>query len=80
MQPKIILAMGRFAIQVLLGDTPAQASLPLGKQRGAVHRYQGVPVVVTYHPKALMRNNADKAKAWADLCLAADTLTNRKDE
>jgi uracil-DNA glycosylase len=79
-QPKVILAMGRFAIQVLLGDTPAQASLPLGKQRGAVHRYQGVPVVVTYHPKALMRNNTDKAKAWADMCLAADTLTNRTDE
>jgi len=73
-QPKIILAMGRFANQVLLGETPAQAALPLGKLRGTVHRYQGVPVVVTYHPKVLMRNGADKAKAWADLCLAASTL------
>ena len=73
-QPKMILAMGRFANQVLLGDTPALATLPLGKLRGSVHRYQGVPVVVTYHPKVLMRNGADKAKAWADLCLAASSL------
>lgn len=73
-QPKIILAMGRFANQVLLGQTPELAGLPLGRLRGTVHRYQGVPVVVTYPPKLLMRNGADKAKAWADLCLAAATL------
>ncbi|WP_342620371.1 uracil-DNA glycosylase [Rhodoferax sp. GW822-FHT02A01] len=76
-QPKMILAMGRFANQVLLGETPAQATLPLGKLRGSVHRFQGIPVIVTYHPKALMRNGADKAKAWADLCLAADTLDHK---
>jgi len=74
-QPRMIVAMGRFANQVLLGETPELATLPLGKLRGTVHRFQGVPVVVTYHPKALMRNGADKAKAWADLCLAAETLT-----
>jgi DNA polymerase len=73
-QPKIILSMGRFANQLLLGDTPELAMLPLGKLRGTLHRYQGVPVVVTYHPKTLMRNSADKAKAWADLCLAATKL------
>jgi len=73
-QPKIILAMGRFANQILLGETPDAANLPLGKLRGTVHRYRGVPVVVTYHPKVLMRNAADKAKAWADLCLAASNL------
>jgi DNA polymerase len=76
-QPKMILAMGRFANQVLLGETPELATLPLGKLRGSVRRFQGVPVVVTYHPKALMRNGADKAKAWADLCLAADSLDNK---
>ncbi len=73
-QPKLILSMGRFANQLLLGETPEQAALPLGKLRGTLHRYQGVPVVVTYHPKTLMRNSADKAKAWADLCLAATKL------
>jgi DNA polymerase len=39
-----------------------------------VYRYQGIPVVVTYTPKALLRNSPDKGKAWADLCLAVDTL------
>lgn len=73
-QPKIILAMGRFAVQTLLSEHPEQAALPLGKQRGQVYRYQGIPVVVTYHPKVLLRASADKAKAWADLCLAMDVL------
>jgi len=73
-QPRVILAMGRFANQLLLGAQPALASQPLGKLRGTVYHYQGVPVVVTYHPKVLLRASADKAKAWADLCLALATL------
>jgi uracil-DNA glycosylase family 4 len=73
-QPKMILAMGRFAMQVLLGEQVDLANQPLGKLRGTVYRYQGVPVVVTYAPKVLLRASADKAKAWADLCLAMDTL------
>ena len=67
-QPRIILAMGRFAVQSLLGTTD-----PIGRLRGRVHDYQGVPVVVTYHPAYLLRAPADKAKAWADLCLALET-------
>ena len=73
-QPKVIVAMGRLAIQVLLGEQPELATQPLGKLRGSVYRYQGVPVVVTYHPKVLLRASADKAKAWADLCLAANVV------
>ncbi len=73
-QPKMILALGRFAQQLVLSQEPALAQQPLGKLRGTVHRYAGVDVVFSYHPKALMRNSADKGKAWADLCLAADTL------
>ena len=73
-QPKIILAMGRFATQVLLAEHGSLATQPLGKLRGTVYQYQGIPVVVSYHPKLLLRNSADKAKAWADLCLAMDTL------
>jgi DNA polymerase len=38
-----------------------------------VHHYEGVPVIVTYHPAYLLRTPADKAKAWADLCLAMET-------
>jgi DNA polymerase len=73
-QPKIILAMGRFAVQSLL-----QTSEPIGKLRGQVHRYQGVPVIVTYHPAYLLRTPSDKAKAWADLCLALETAAASPD-
>jgi uracil-DNA glycosylase len=73
-QPRLILAMGRFANQLLLEETPELATQPLGRVRGQIYRYLGVPVVVTYHPKALLRHSPDKAKAWADLCLAADTM------
>lgn len=68
-QPKIILAMGRFAVQSLLRSNEA-----IGKLRGRVHRYQNVPLIVTYHPAYLLRNLVDKARAWDDLCLAAATL------
>jgi DNA polymerase len=73
-QPQVILAMGRFATQLLLAEHPDALALPLGKQRGTVYRYQGIPVVVTYTPKALLRNSPDKGKAWADLCLAVEAL------
>jgi uracil-DNA glycosylase len=69
LQPKIILAMGRFAAQTLLGTTE-----PIGKLRGRVHQYAGVPVVATYHPAYLLRNLPDKAKAWIDLCFAQELL------
>lgn len=65
-RPRLILAMGRFAVQALL-----RSSEPIGKLRGRVHRYQGVPLVVTYHPAYLLRNLVDKSRAWEDLCLAA---------
>jgi DNA polymerase len=67
LRPRIILAMGRFAVQALL-----RSSEPIGRLRGQVHRYQGVPLVVTYHPAYLLRQPQDKAKAWDDLCLAAE--------
>ena len=69
-QPRVILAMGRFAIQQILRSDEA-----VGRLRGRAHSYQGVPVVVTYHPAYLLRQPADKAKAWDDLCLAASLLT-----
>lgn len=77
LQPKVILAMGRFATQVLLAEHGALATQPLGKLRGTVYQYQGIPVIVTYHPKVLLRASADKAKAWADLCLAMDVRDDR---
>jgi len=70
LEPKIIIAMGRFAVQTLLGTQD-----PVGKLRGRVHDYMGVPVVVTYHPAYLLRNLADKGKAWTDLCLALEVVS-----
>lgn len=68
-QPKLIVAMGRFAAQTLLATDASIASL-----RGRVHTYAGVPLVVTYHPAYLLRTLPDKAKAWADLVFASKTL------
>ncbi len=70
-QPKVILAMGRFAALSLLGPgNPALAGVPFGKLRGQAYQYHGVPVVVTYHPTTLLRAPLEKAGAWADLCRA----------
>ncbi|MCA8094604.1 uracil-DNA glycosylase [Burkholderia anthina] len=68
-KPKLIVALGRFAAQTLLKTDASIASL-----RGRVHQYEGVPVIVTYHPAYLLRSLQDKSKAWADLCLARDTF------
>jgi DNA polymerase len=73
LRPRIIIVMGRFAAQSLLGTDASIASL-----RGRTHEVAvgdlRVPAIVTYHPAYLLRNLADKAKAWADLCLAAATF------
>jgi uracil-DNA glycosylase len=69
-QPRVILAMGRFAVQSLLATDE-----PIGRLRGRVHRWQGRALVVTYHPAYLLRQPADKAKAWDGLCLAAECLS-----
>jgi uracil-DNA glycosylase len=72
-EPRLIVVMGRFAAQALLGTDATIASL-----RGRVHEVQvdgrRIPVIVTYHPAYLLRNLADKAKSWADLCLATSVL------
>jgi uracil-DNA glycosylase family 4 len=70
-RPKLILAMGRFACQALLGTDASIASL-----RGRLHRYQGVPLIVTYHPAYLLRTLPDKAKAWEDLCFARRAMAD----
>ena len=81
LQPRIVLAVGRFAAQSVLalaGVDEATRNQPLGKLRGQVFRLpttQGpVPVVVSYHPAYLLRSPAEKGKAWADVCLAMAQL------
>jgi DNA polymerase len=68
-KPKVIIALGSFAAQTLL-DT----KLSIGKLRGQVHQYYGVPLVVTYHPAALLRNPAWKRPTWEDVQLARRIL------
>lgn len=80
LQPRLILALGRFAAQALLGSTvPEAMTLPLGKLRGRPYVYgaTGIPVVVSYHPAYLLRSLPDKAKSWADLVLAMQVLRDR---
>ena len=68
-RPKCIVAFGTFAAQTLLNT-----KLPIGKLRGSVHRYYGIPLIVTYHPAALLRNPAWKRPTWEDVQLARRIL------
>ncbi|MFZ6709326.1 uracil-DNA glycosylase [Undibacterium sp. TC9W] len=70
-KPQIIVALGKTAAVSLLG---MDLETPVGQLRGKVHQFSGIPVVATYHPAYLLRKPADKAKAWADLCLAIKAL------
>ena len=70
-QPRVIVAMGRFAaLSLLAADHPSVLQTPFGQVRGKLYRSMGLPVVVTYHPAKLLRAPLEKAAAWADLCLA----------
>jgi DNA polymerase len=70
-RPKVILALGTFAAQTLLNTT-----LSIGKLRNQIHRYYGVPLIVTYHPAALLRNPSWKRPAREDVKLARRILDN----
>jgi uracil-DNA glycosylase len=74
-EPKLIVALGKTAASNLLHTEAA-----IGSLRGRLHEFRGTPLLVTYHPAYLLRNLADKAKAWEDLCLARDTMTRLKGE
>ena len=68
-KPKVIVAWGTFAAQTLL-----ETKLSIGKLRGQIHRYYGVPLIVTYHPAALLRNPNWKRPTWEDVQLARRIL------
>ncbi|MCS3806332.1 DNA polymerase [Chromobacterium alkanivorans] len=68
-QPTLILALGRFAAQTLL-----QTEKGIGQLRGKLHSYQEIPLIVSYHPAYLLRNQPDKHKAWQDLVFAKNTF------
>ena len=62
LKPKMILCMGRIA-----GHKMLDTQVPLGQLRGQFHDYNGIPLMVTYHPSALLRDESLKAPAWQDL-------------
>lgn len=62
--PQVICTLGRFAAQTLLKTTDS-----MGRLRGKVFDYQGVKLVPTYHPAALLRNAQWKRPTWEDLKL-----------
>ena len=70
LQPRIIVALGRFAAQSLL-----QVTTPIGQLRGQTHRYQNIPLIVTYHPAYLLRSPLEKRKAWEDLQMAVQVYS-----
>ena len=68
-EPRVIVALGRVAAQTLL-----ESSSPIGRMRGSWHEYRGVPLRVTYHPAALLRNNSLKRPTWEDMQVVRDFL------
>jgi uracil-DNA glycosylase len=65
LQPKVILLLGETAAQSLL-----QSTLSLDQMRAQEWQFEGVPVIVSYHPQHLLQHPRDKALAWQDLCRA----------
>ncbi|NIP83334.1 MAG: uracil-DNA glycosylase [Gemmatimonadetes bacterium] len=68
-RPTVLLAVGKFAAQMLSGSDAA-----IGRLRGRVHEYRGVPVVATYHPAYLLRSPHATRKTWQDLQLMRQVM------
>jgi DNA polymerase len=68
-QPRVIVALGKFAAQTLLGETTA-----ISRLRGRWFTYQGVKLMPTFHPAYLLRSPEEKKKAWEDLQLVLQEL------
>ena len=68
-KPKLIVALGRIA-----GKTLLKIDKPLKEMRGKIHSYNGTPLIVTYHPAALLRNSNFKKPAWDDFQWIRDQL------
>jgi DNA polymerase len=71
-RPEAILAVGSFAAQLLSGK-----DRPIGELRGEIHEYQGIPLVVTYHPAALLRNPGWTRPTWEDLQILRHLLDSK---
>jgi DNA polymerase len=70
-QPQVIVALGLFAVQTLL-----QSKVPISRVRGTWQKYQGIPLMPTYHPAYLLRNPNGKREVWSDMKLVVERLRN----
>ena len=70
-QPKLIVALGRIS-----GKTLLKKDIPLKNMREMIHNYHSIPLKVTYHPAALLRNPNFKKYAWEDFQWVRDYLAN----
>ncbi len=70
-QPRALVALGATAMEGLLGETA-----PMNKLRGRWHEFNGIPLMATYHPAYLLRNQAltEKRKVWEDMLMVLAQL------
>ncbi len=70
-QPKVLVALGATAMEGLLGET-----MPMNRLRGRWHEFHGIPLMATYHPAYLLRNQSlsEKRKVWEDMLLVLERL------
>ena len=70
-QPRVLVALGATAMEGLIGQTQ-----PMGRLRGRWHEFEGIPMMATYHPADLLRNQAlgEKRKVWEDMLLVLERL------
>lgn len=73
LQPKLIVALGLSAAQALL-----RMEIKLAHSRGQLFEFNGIPLIITYHPAYLLRSPMNKAKAWEDLCFMRKTMARLK--
>jgi uracil-DNA glycosylase family 4 len=69
LQPRAILTVGRISTQILVGR-----SVGIGELRGQRYTYRGIPLVATYHPSAVLRNQSLRKPVWEDLKLLRSVL------
>jgi DNA polymerase len=73
LQPRLIVLLGKAAVQAVLGRDEAMARL-----RGEVFEYRGIPVIATYHPAYYLRSPLEKARGWEDLCRARRLMSEAR--
>lgn len=74
-KPKVIVALGNHAVRALLGTEQGISSL-----RGSFQKYEGIPVMCTYHPAYLLRSPGEKRKVWEDMKKVMKLLGTSLDE